>query len=67
MTVGEHGSEELSGPTPAAAERRLGVLGAYEVLDTDAEADFDDIAVIAAQLASTPMAAVSLVDAERQW
>ena len=43
------------------------MLGAYEVLDTGAEADFDDITIIAAQLAGTPMAAVSFVDAERQW
>jgi signal transduction histidine kinase len=51
-----------------AAERdRLAALHAYGVLDTPAESDFDDIAVLAAQLCRTPIAAVTLVDQDRQW
>ncbi|GAB2567006.1 sensor histidine kinase [Paractinoplanes abujensis] len=51
----------------AAEQRRLTALRNYEVLDTDPESDFDDIAVLAAQLCRTPIAAVSLVDEDRQW
>lgn len=46
---------------------RLRALESYDVLDTPAEADFDDLARIAAQICGTPMALISLVDARRQW
>ncbi|KQQ84631.1 histidine kinase [Xanthomonas sp. Leaf131] len=43
------------------AVRRLGVL------DTEPEAEFDDIAWLAAHVSGAPMALVSLLDADRQW
>ncbi|MCC4600894.1 PAS domain S-box protein [Xanthomonas melonis] len=43
------------------AVRRLGVL------DTEYEAEFDDIAWLAAHVTGAPMALVSLLDADRQW
>jgi two-component system, sensor histidine kinase len=46
---------------------RLAALRSYEVLDTPPEAAFDRITLLAADLFSTPMAAVTLLDAERQW
>ncbi|WP_426019906.1 PAS domain-containing protein [Brevundimonas sp. DWR2-3-1b1] len=46
---------------------RLRALKQYGVLDTTPEASFDDIVNLAARLCDAPMAAVSLVDAERQW
>ncbi|WP_306210424.1 GAF domain-containing sensor histidine kinase [Actinoplanes sp. RD1] len=46
---------------------RLAALHAYDVLDTPREADFDDIAELAAQLCDAPIALVSLVDSDRQW
>ena len=39
----------------------------YGVLDTDPEQGFDDIAWLAAEICGTPMAFVSLVDAEREF
>ncbi len=51
----------------AAEERRLAALRGYRVLDTEPEGDFDDIALLAAQLCGTPIAAVTLIDSERQW
>jgi K+-sensing histidine kinase KdpD len=48
-------------------QRRLAALHGYEVLDTAPESDFDDIAVLAAQLCRTPLAAISLLAADRQW
>jgi PAS domain S-box-containing protein len=53
---------------PAVAEeRRLAALRRYGVLDTPAEQAFDDLALLAQHLCGTPVAAVSLVDADRQW
>lgn len=46
---------------------RLLALQSLRVLDTAPEPAFDDIAALAADLFGTPMAAVSLVDDERQW
>lgn len=45
----------------------LRVLEAYNILDTPAEAAFDDITMIAAQIGRSPMALISLVDSDRQW
>ena len=50
-----------------AESRRLAALRRYEVLDTPAESDFDDIVVLAAQLCRVPIALISLVDSDRQW
>lgn len=50
-----------------AEQARLATLRGYDVLDTDPEADFDDIAMLAAQLCRAPAAAVSLIGAERQF
>ena len=46
---------------------RLAALHSYEVLDTDSEKAFDDLVGLAARLTRSPIALVSLVDAERQW
>ncbi|MDB5971979.1 MAG: putative two component system sensor protein [Hydrocarboniphaga sp.] len=54
-------------PRPANESQRLDALHSYAILDTAAEATFDDIVKIAAQICGTSMALVSLVDTERQW
>ena len=46
---------------------RLGALVDYAILDSPAETGFDDIVLVAKALCQTPVALVSLVDAERQW
>ncbi len=46
---------------------RLEALRQYRILDTPPEAAFDDITRLARQLCQTPIALVSLVDADRQW
>jgi signal transduction histidine kinase len=50
-----------------AEQARLSELYGYRILDTPAEKDFDDIAVLAAHLCRTPVALVSFVDDNRQW
>lgn len=46
---------------------RLEVLREYDILDTPAEGAFDNITRIARMLLAAPMAAISLVDKDRQW
>jgi len=46
---------------------RLDNLHQYEILDTPAEQVFDDLSRLAAQICSTPIALISLIDGTRQW
>jgi len=46
---------------------RLAALRSYRILDTEPERAFDDLALLASQICDTPIALISLVDAERQW
>ncbi len=52
---------------PATEAERLAALHACEILDTRCEAAFDDLASLAATLTGSPIALISLVDADRQW
>jgi diguanylate cyclase (GGDEF)-like protein len=47
--------------------QRLAALRAYQVLGTDPEPAFDEFVQIAATLAGTPMALISLVDEAQRW
>src|SRR5437870_481375 len=46
---------------------RLEALRRYAVLDTAAEREFDELAELAAQICGTPLAAIGLIDADREW
>lgn len=48
-------------------ESRLRDLKSYQILDTDSESTFDEITRLAAKVAGTKIALVSLVDQDRQW
>ena len=52
---------------PADELRRLDALRALRILDTPADARFDRITRLAAQLFQVPIALVSMIDADRQW
>ena len=54
-------------PLPATETQRLARLRASGLLDSPRDAAFDDLVQIAAALAGTPIAAISLVDQGRQW
>jgi PAS domain S-box-containing protein len=47
--------------------QRLAALARYGILDTPAEAEFDDIARLAADVFEAPIAVVNLVAEGRQW
>ncbi|GAB3830059.1 sensor histidine kinase [Pontibacter rugosus] len=46
---------------------RLKVLDNFEVLDTPAEAELDEITNLASQICGTPISLISLIDEKRQW
>ncbi len=48
-------------------EGRLAALQRYQILDTPAEDDFDDLVKLAAQFCNAPISLISLVDQGRQW
>ncbi|MGF1938194.1 MAG: PAS domain S-box protein [Nostoc sp. ChiQUE02] len=52
---------------PENESQRLEVLNQYQILDTPPEELFDELAQLAANLCETPIALISLVDAEREW
>jgi signal transduction histidine kinase len=57
----------MHAPLPDNEINRLAALYALDVLDSDAEKDFDDIVALAASVCGVPMSLVSLIDADRQW
>ena len=54
-------------PAPLNEAERLAALRAFEVLDTAPEKCSDDLTRLAATVAGTPIAPISLVDESRQW
>ena len=56
----------LANPSPDEADR-LAALRAFDLLDRDSEPAFDRIVGLAMSALSVPMAAVRLLDADRQW
>jgi signal transduction histidine kinase len=58
MTAAERSLQEAA---------RLATLREYEIRDTPTESKFDGIAQLAAEICDTPIALISLIDADRQW
>ncbi len=60
-------TQDCAPPDGAAEKARLAALHRYEILDTPAEAEFDDLARMASYICGAPIALISLVDRDRQW
>lgn len=54
-------------PLPSNEAQRLHALYVHQILDTHAEAAFDELADLAAEICEAPIALISLVDESRQW
>lgn len=54
-------------PTPQDEQGRLAALRRYAILDTPSEEPFDKLTRLVQNVLGVPIAAVSLIDAERQW
>ncbi|MDF5706312.1 MAG: sensor domain-containing diguanylate cyclase [Nostoc sp. S4] len=54
-------------PLPENEVERLKALEDYSILDTQPEQGFDDLTALAAYICKTPIALISLIDADRQW
>lgn len=52
---------------PENEKQRLKKLRCLDILDTFPEQVYDDITFLAARIADTPIALISLIDCERQW
>jgi formate hydrogenlyase transcriptional activator len=54
-------------PIPANDDERVAALQAYAALGAPPEPDFDDLVRFMSRLLDVPMAALTLVDTDRQW
>lgn len=57
----------MRSPNHAHEEDRIAFLRRLEILDTIREEVYDDFATLASTICRTPIAALSLVDQDRQW
>lgn len=57
----------MRAPLPCDEAVRLNALHQYEILDTRPEQAFDELTHLAAQICRSPIALISLIDADRQW
>ncbi|MDO9306127.1 MAG: diguanylate cyclase [Sulfuricurvum sp.] len=54
-------------PLPQNEQERLAELRKYNILDTEPEAVFESMVQLASYICKTPIAAISLIDENRQW
>lgn len=57
----------ISAAKPANEPERLSALYEYDLLDSLAEKEYDDITRIASSICNMPIALITLIDNERQW
>lgn len=54
-------------PIPPNEEERLRALASYQIMDTLAEEEFDNLTRIASHIFDAPIALITLLDDKRQW
>jgi signal transduction histidine kinase len=52
---------------PLNEKERLAALREYQILDTEAEPEFDEITGLASEICQVPVSMITLIDEERQW
>ena len=57
----------MKAPLPNNEAERLAALRGLGILDTPPEPAYDELSALAAYVCQTPIALISLVDADRQW
>ncbi len=58
----------MQGPSDLLNEKeRLAALREYQIMDTGAEPEFDEITGLACEICQTPISMITLIDEEREW
>lgn len=57
----------MKASTPQHESDRINALQRYQILDTPAEKNFDELIYLASQICEAPIALISLIDTKRQW
>jgi len=57
----------LYAPFPVNEVERLKDLYVFDILDSEAEEDFNDLAELVAEICKCPIASVTFIDKDRQW
>jgi PAS domain S-box-containing protein len=55
------------GPIPKNEAERISALHKFQILDTEAEREFDDIVELASRICETPISLITFIDEKRQW
>ena len=58
---------DMADSTASVEEQRLRVLMEYALMDSGAEAEFDAITRLAAQICNVPHALITFIETDRQW
>lgn len=56
-----------SAPFPSNETERIQALKRYDIIGTDPESNYDDIAFIASTICNTPITLISFIDTNQQW
>lgn len=67
LTQKPFGARSYSASTSKVRSNRRVAIRRYQILDTEPERDFDNIAMLAARILGTQSAAISFIDDHRQW